>query len=115
MRELSDWEAGSREERDLLRRCRDAVRGILPGAALILYGSRSRGEAEPDSDYDLLVLLDDPPTMELEDRVREVLYPIELDTEAVLTVFVESNARWKTPLFQEMLFVRSVQADGVVL
>lgn len=115
MRNLHDWHVGSSEERGLLVQCREAVRSVLPDALTVLYGSRSRGDATGDSDYDLLVLVEQEPTMLLEDRVREALYPIELETGAVLTVFLESRARWETPLYRAMPFVRSVQAEGVVL
>ena len=41
----------------LLRRCREAVWEVTPSATVILYGSRARGDATPESDYDLLVLV----------------------------------------------------------
>ncbi len=36
------------------------VRAIEPDAEVILYGSRARGDAEADSDWDLLILVDGP-------------------------------------------------------
>ena len=47
---------------------------------LLLYGSEIRGEAEPDSDIDLLVLLDGP--IELWDDIRiivDILYDLQLE------------------------------------
>ena len=42
----------------------DMIRSILhkvaPNAQIILYGSEARGEARPDSDIDLLILVDEP-------------------------------------------------------
>jgi len=37
---------------------RDTI--LDPTARIILYGSRARGDAQPDSDWDLLILLDGP-------------------------------------------------------
>jgi predicted nucleotidyltransferase len=40
---------------------RDAVAQALPGAVadIVLFGSRARGDASPDSDYDVAVVLKD--------------------------------------------------------
>lgn len=37
---------------------RTTVRQQAPDAEIILYGSRARGDARPDSDWDVIVLLD---------------------------------------------------------
>ena len=58
MKRLSEWQYGTPDEKILLERCRDIVVSIEPGAEVILYGSYVRGEAGPDSDYDIFVLVD---------------------------------------------------------
>ena len=64
----------------------NAGQSIDTSAEIILYGSRARGDAHSESDYDLLILTDGEATLELEDTFRRILYPIELETGAVLTV-----------------------------
>src|SRR3989304_2886407 len=85
--------------RDVLLKCRAAVQAIDPRAEVILYGSRARGDAAPDSDYDLLIVTNGPATLEQEDLLRRRIYPVELDTGAVLTVVLVNRGDWNSPLY----------------
>jgi uncharacterized protein len=115
MRLFAEWSGGSAEERALLAQCREAVWVIVPSAEVILYGSRARGDARTDSDYDLLVLIDGEVDWRLEDQIRQCLYPLELATGAVLTVHAYSRMTWDSPLYRAMPFTQHVERDGVVL
>lgn len=44
---------------ELLEQVKQAVHEIEPGAEIILYGSRARSDAQAESDWDFLILLDD--------------------------------------------------------
>ena len=115
MKRLVEWMVGSNVERALLEGCRDAVRALVPGAEVILYGSRARGDAGPESDYDLLVLVDGPVDWRLEDQIRQRLYGLELETGAVVTINAYNRSDWCSPLYRAMPFTQNVEREGIVL
>ena len=47
--------------KQVIESIREVASSVLPqGSKLYLYGSRARGDAHEDSDWDLLLLLDKP-------------------------------------------------------
>lgn len=115
MKKLKKYKTWSGEEKILLRRCRIAIERIDPSVEVILYGSRARGDADPDSDYDLLVVTDGEATLSREDVFRRQLFPIELESGEVFTLFLVSRKEWHSALYDAMPFRQNVERDGIVL
>lgn len=63
--------------RELINRVKAAIRDVDPEAEALLYGSRVRGQAEPESDWDLVILVSVPVSEQLKRTIRHRLYEIE--------------------------------------
>lgn len=99
----------------LLNRVRQTIRQSEPEADLILFGSRARGDATPESDWDLLIVLDGVVSPQRADAVRHRLYDLALDTDTVLSAIIYSRERWESPRYRATPLHARVAADGVAL
>ncbi len=99
----------------LLKRIKQAVREVEPGAEIILYGSRSRDDTGSESDWDFLILVDGPVKDERTDAIRHRLYEIEWESGEVLCSVVRDRQEWGSALYQAMPFHQNVKREGIVL
>ncbi|MGD9115105.1 MAG: nucleotidyltransferase domain-containing protein [Desulfobacterales bacterium] len=103
------------QDKNLLKQVCNAIERVDASAEVILYGSRARGDADPESDYDLLILTDGKATLVREDNFRRELFPIELETGAVITVILINKKDWQSALYSAMPFYQNIKRDGVRL
>jgi predicted nucleotidyltransferase len=87
-----------------LRQVKNTVEEINPKAEVILFGSRARGDAKENSDWDFLILTEEKVGFLQEDIYRKGLFELELELGEVLTLLFFSKNEWNgrqriTPLY----------------
>ena len=79
-----------------------------------LFGSKARGQANPDADLDLLVLVSRP-DYALKHAILWLASEISLDYDVLLSPRVIPPGAWRQMAQGETLFYRDVQAEGIPL
>ncbi len=79
-----------------------------------LFGSKARGDADDDSDIDLLVLVDAEDDG-LRDELWRIASRVSLDRNVVISPRVFGRTRWAEIRRIRMPLYRAIQADGVPL
>ena len=79
--------------------------------SVVLYGSKARGEATPDSDIDLLVILD-ARSRRNRIQVNKVASRVSLDFDVLLLPHVVSLEQWQEMADTPFFFFREVFRDG---
>ena len=100
---------------ELLEQVKCVIRKIEPNAEVILYGSRSRGDAGTEADWDFLILVDGPVTEERKDIIRYQLYEIEWDSGEVISAIVWCREEWHSPRCRALPFYQNIEREGQVL
>lgn len=79
-----------------------------------LFGSRARGEARPDSDMDVLVIVagNDWPIC---DTVYDIATDILLQTDLCISPKVIGKSRFDQLLKEDTFFVRNISTDAITV
>jgi predicted nucleotidyltransferase len=86
-----------------------------PLAKIFLYGSRARGTAKPDSDWDFLILLNkETITTEVEKNISYSLYDLEFETGEIISPMIFTQTEWETK-YNITPFYKNVQSEGILL
>ena len=88
------------------------LRGEYPRARVWAFGSRARGDAEPESDFDVCVVL---PRESHEDRrrIRHLAWEIAFDHGIVFNTMIFSDEAFNQGPLSESTLVSNIMREGV--
>ena len=102
------------EKEQILIKIKNSIKKEDSNAEIILFGSRARGDNTSISDWDILVLIDNNKPIDIEDRFRNNLYEIELETGQIISILVYPKEYWSNKLKYSPLY-NNVSKNGIYL
>jgi predicted nucleotidyltransferase len=106
----------SQRESEALREFSTRIRAAL-GAnlqELRLFGSKARGDARPDSDLDVLVVVGDD-RVRAEDLAVDIAFDVNVASDLYISPRVVTAESLADPVWRTTLFVQTVTREGVAL
>jgi predicted nucleotidyltransferase len=97
---------------EIFNQIKEDVVAYDPDAEVIIYGSRARGDAEKESDYDILILTTYPVDLKEEQKFRHHLFDLQLKLEISLSVLVCSRKDWESKYKASPIY-ESVSREGL--
>lgn len=101
-------------DRRILSRFAERVRTLVPGARISAFGSRARGTAHRESDFDLCVVLP-AMTPEAREGIYAIAWEIGFAEGCVLAPIVLSQEDFESGPLSASTLVRMIRREGVAV
>jgi uncharacterized protein len=102
------------EKEDILQKVKQTLKTTAPDARILLYGSRARGDAQRDSDWDILVILNKQKIESSDyDLISYPIYELGWQEDVMFSVKLFTQAEWTKRSFTP--FYKNVEKEGIVL
>jgi predicted nucleotidyltransferase len=102
----------AKEDRRILNELATRVRQRFPDARVWAFGSRARGDARWDSDFDVCIVLDDLDRKK-DQYIREVAWEVSFETGCVITTVVFDVDQFERGPMSESTLVANIMNGGI--
>ena len=81
---------------------------------VILFGSKARGDDDPESDIDLLLLTSEPLHWKEREDILNALFDIEMEFDVVTSILDATVSEWNDGVFTFFPIHKDISRDGVI-
>ncbi len=104
----------SPKDNRIVRRPKLRLQKITPINRIVVFGSRARGDASPDSDLDMFIEIPELDA-DLRSQIREIAWEVSLVEGILISTFVvTSTAITDSPLGANPI-LRTIEAEGIAV
>jgi len=114
MRTLKDISL-EEKDRQAVERAAAILRERFPVEQVVLFGSKARGDADSESDIDLLVLTSRPMSHAEKDSITDAIFDVQLELDVTISTLIVSTEEWEHGLCQVLPIKYEVDRDGVAV
>ncbi len=104
----------SAEDREIAREVRGRLSDFVTIEEFRVYGSRARGDAADDSDFDVYVVVEDI-TPALRQRIEEVIWEVGFERSRVISAIVVTRDQVERGAFGANPLLRVIEREGVAI
>jgi predicted nucleotidyltransferase len=78
----------------ILSSIKSHVQAVVPGAKVLLFGSRAYGTPTEESDWDILILTNQPVNSEIKKKIHTVLFPLSVEIGSFINTLAIQENEW---------------------
>jgi predicted nucleotidyltransferase len=100
-------------EKEMLKEFKDLLLKRAVVHKLVLFGSRARGDDEPGSDMDVLVILEGGYDWDLREYISRCAWEVGFERGILVVPVIFSQDEWEKGPESVSLFAQAVKAEGI--
>jgi len=78
----------------ILSSIKSQVQAVVPGAKVLLFGSRAYGVPTEESDWDILILIEQPVNSAIKKNIHTSLFPLSVEIGAFINTLTVQENEW---------------------
>ncbi|MFH1963718.1 MAG: nucleotidyltransferase domain-containing protein [bacterium] len=102
----------SKDDLEIAKKLRGELKKQFNKIDVMVYGSRARGDSEPDSDLDVCVIVDNF-NKTTRDKVFTIAWELSLEEGVVITPLIFGQKEWQNSPIIESPIYKNIQREGI--